>query len=81
MCSNSGREVPNQFIICTPDGNFFQSYNSIIAFRPNHGPIVLGPRWDYSATASKYRNSFLGEDTRTTRKKLNEGIYILDETL
>lgn len=32
----NGRAVPNQFIITTDKGQYFQSYESIIAFWPNH---------------------------------------------
>jgi len=31
---NTGRGVPNQFIITTPDGRYFQSYQTVIAFDP-----------------------------------------------
>ena len=34
--------------------------------------------WDYSNTTSRYRKEFLGEDTKTTRDKINKGIYIVD---
>ena len=34
MRSSSGREVANQFRIWTKEGVYFQSYRSIIAFRP-----------------------------------------------
>lgn len=80
---SSGREVENQFVITTPDGRYFQSYESIIAFIPSHnieqpGKIVLDAKyWKWSATTSKYRNQFLGEDTEATQKKINEGEYIL----
>ncbi len=36
MKSNNGREVSNQFIITTNQGQYFQSYQSVIAFWPNH---------------------------------------------
>jgi len=81
MMSKSGREVPNQFIIQCNEGTIFQSYNSIICFSPNKGPLILGPKWDYSNTTSKYRSEFLGESTKDTRDKLNRGKYILDDTL
>jgi len=37
MRSNSGNNVPNQFVISTPKGSYFQSYQSIIAFKPGEG--------------------------------------------
>ena len=33
--------------------------------------------WDYSRTTGKYRNQFLGEDIKTTRKKIKSGEYKL----
>ena len=73
----SNREVCNQFEIDTPDGTYFQSYRSIIAFRGS-GKIYLDVnKWDYSVTTGKYRNIFLGESKKETEKKIKEGIYIL----
>ena len=34
MTSGKGNEVPNQFLITTPEGIYFQSYQSTIAFKP-----------------------------------------------
>ena len=80
MTSGKGNEVPNQFVITTPEGRYFQSYQSIIAFKPYHGKIQLdGSTWDYSATTSKYRRSFLnGEGINETRAKIESGEYILN---
>ena len=73
----SGRPVANQFIIYTSEGEYFQSYDSIIAFNDN-GEITLDENtWDYSRTTSKYRNEFLGEGTAETRAKIKSGEYIL----
>lgn len=88
----SNKPVANQWIIRTDDGEFFQSYQSIIAFRPNTAGMfphadgseeredrtVLDERyWDYSTTTGKYRNEFLGEDKAETKKKIANGTYIL----
>ena len=77
----SGRPVANQFLVETNEGVFFQSYNAIIAFRPNDGgKVVLDERyWDYSVTTGKYRNEFLGEGIADTRNKINVGEYILGD--
>jgi hypothetical protein len=73
----SGGPVANQFIIYTIEGEYFQSYDSIIAFN-NNGKITLDNNtWDYSRTTSKYRNEFLGEGTAETRAKIKSGEYIL----
>tara|TARA_S200002703_G_C3584536_1_gene179514 strand:+ start:187 stop:459 length:273 start_codon:yes stop_codon:yes gene_type:complete len=79
MTSGKGNEVPNQFLITTPEGRYFQSYRSIIAFEPYHGKIQLDEStWDYSNTTSKYRRSFLnGEGINETRAKIESGEYIL----
>ena len=37
----TGNPVANQFIIYAPDGNYFQSYDSVIAFRGKDGKITL----------------------------------------
>jgi len=80
MTGRSGREVPNQIIIETEDGRYFQSYQSIIAFRPYdwQQKIVLDVnKWDYSRTTGKHRNQFLDENTAETRKKIASGEYLL----
>jgi ABC-type Fe3+ transport system substrate-binding protein len=79
MTSNSsGNPVANQFIIYASDGNYFQSYNSVIAFKGNDGKITLDNYyWDYSRTTSKYRNQFLGEGVADTRAKIESGEYEL----
>ena len=60
----------------------FQSYDSIIAVKINMDNekdyIMLDKTyWDYSRTTGKYRNQFLGEDIKTTRKKIKSGEYRL----
>lgn len=79
MEGRTGRAVPNQFEIQTSKGIYFQSYNSIIAFKPsNGGKIQLDERfWDYSATTGKYRNHFLGEGIAETRAKIANKEYRL----
>lgn len=75
----NGGKVPNQFVITTDAGEFFQSYDSVIAFKPKDGGAVQLDRatWDYSKTTGKYRNEFLGEKKAETEKKIAEGVYIL----
>ena len=76
--SNKGNTVANQFEVRTNDGVFFQSYKSIIVFIPNEGKTQLDEKYyDYSKTTSKYRNIFLGEDTKTIENKIKVGEYIL----
>jgi len=88
MQSNKGNTIANQFIIEGNDGLYFQSYNSIIAKIPYGRPIenVVNPDmkpmldvryWNYSRTTSKYRSIFLGESTKETEKRIENGEYIL----
>lgn len=77
MYSDKGNPVPNQMIIETNNGTYFQSYKSLIALRRN-GKVYLDSRyWDYSKTTGKYRNQFLGENIKETREKIKIGIYEL----
>ena len=72
----------NQFIIETRDGQYFQSYESVIAFKPFNPvkPIQLDEcKWNCSKTTGKYRNEFLGETITITRKKIVSGEYVLTE--
>ncbi len=74
----SGQFVANQFVIQTPDGLYFQSYQTVIAFLPIGGRTQLDhARWACSRTTSKYRNEFLGESTDETRQKIKDGEYDL----
>lgn len=70
--------APNQILITTEQGEFFQSYESMIAAKLETGKVLLDEEyWDYSKTTGKYRNLFLGEDKATTQKKINDGTYVL----
>lgn len=66
-------------------GSMFQSYSSNIAFIAYscgntgniHKVFIDKNKWDYSVTTGKYRNIFLGEDKKTTQKKIDSGEYKL----
>lgn len=79
METSGGGKVPNQFKVFTPDGCYFQSYSSLIAFRPiRGGQVVLDQnKWNYSKTTGKYRNQFLRETKKETEQKIKSGVYIL----
>ena len=54
--------IRNQYIIRTDDGQYFQSYHTLIAFRPVDAskPILVNKKkWDYSRTTRKYLYYFL----------------------
>lgn len=82
----SGRAVPNQLIITEEghgaNGNFikketFQSYSSTIAVVTtwkDRTDIELDEEtWDYSNTTRKYRNEFLGMNSKEIKDKINSG--------
>lgn len=87
----TGKAVANQFVIKTRDGEYLQSYESIIAFipkkinlydntceQPHDTRIQLDETyWNYSKTTSKYRSQFLGESTKETQAKIDSGEYVL----
>lgn len=94
MKTTKGNTVPNQFIIEDKGNTWFQSYQSIIALKPDlygcentintNDPmrykIQLDKNyWDYSATTGRYRNEFLGEGIAVTRAKIDSGEYILTD--
>ncbi len=80
MQSSRGNDVPNQFEIFTNEGEFFQSYSTIIAAKLNDGRLLLDERsWDYSTTTGKYRNLFLGKNKKETQELINSGsIQLVD---
>jgi hypothetical protein len=81
MTSSRGNVIPNQFIIHTPEATYFQSYQSIIVkttFEEGNRVVYLDEYyWNYSKTTSKYRNEFLGENTKEIKQKIEKGIYKL----
>lgn len=80
MVSSRGNRIPNQFLIQTDDGIYFQSYQTIIAFNPidRYEPTQLDrDKWAYSVTTGKYRNMFLGENKAATERKIASGEYVL----
>lgn len=71
-------DAKNQFIISTPEGTYFQSYNSVIAFIDKQGHVTMDKeKCDYSVTTGKYRNRFLGKDKRETEARIKAGVYTL----
>lgn len=74
----TGREVPNQFIITDNQGNeYFQSYQTVIVKRGNGETLLDKEAYNYSRTTIKYRNIFLGEDSKTVERKIKSGEYKL----
>lgn len=84
MTGRTGREVANQFIIHGKHygqiGKFFQSYNTVIAFKPSNGSSITIDNYvvkNPSKTTLKYLSQFLGHGIAETRKRINSGEYIL----
>ncbi len=79
MESRKGNVVCNQFEIVTDEGVYFQSYSSVVAFKPRgiNSYVLDESSWNYSRTTSKYRSMFLGESTQDTKAKIKSGVYIL----
>jgi len=78
MISSNGNKVANQFIIIDNDRTIFQSYDSIIAIEENGKKTLLDKdKWNCSQITGEYRNQFLGETIKETRRKIKSGEYIL----
>ena len=73
----------NQFKIYTNEGVYFQSYDSVVAFKPNSSEekIRVGVDWDYSRTTMKYVGQFLGQNTAKTRKDIKDEVILVDYDL
>ena len=79
MISNNGNEVPNQFIIKTDKGNYFQSYKTVIAFVGDNSIILDDNALNYSKTTSKYLYQFLDMKKDEILLKIGEGKIILKD--
>lgn len=75
--SPNGGKVANQFEIIDNGKRIFQSYQSIICVIENDVVTLDEYYWNYSRTTSKYRNIFLGENTKETERKIKQGVYKL----
>ena len=73
----------NQFEVYTDEGVYFQSYDSVVAFKPNNSEekIRIGVDWDYSRTTMKYVGQFLGQNTAKTRKDITDEVILVDYDL
>ena len=73
----------NQFEVYTNEGVYFQSYNSVVAFKPNSSEekIRVGVDWDYSRTTMKYVGQFLAQNTAKTRKDIKDEVILVDYDL
>lgn len=80
---NSGRAVPNQFVIKDDNKKIFQSYDSVIVEVKWHSDfceVNIGYDWDYSRTTTEYLKIFLmdevglnDEEVEQIKKELRKG--------
>jgi len=72
LSTRSGKPVPNQYIIHTSEGTYFQSYKTIIGFRPRgQGTTILDrDSWNCSVTTRKYLHIWLRGHGDITAKEL-----------
>lgn len=59
----------NQTVINTTEGMFFQSYSTLIAFKPKDGSTASVTKdWNCSATTLNYLKQFLGLNSYTKKQ-------------
>lgn len=71
----SGRAVPNQFVIKDDNRKVFQSYDSTIVevkWRTDFCEVNVGYDWDYSRTTTKYFKMFLIDEVGFTDKEVEQ---------
>jgi len=80
LLTKFGNPAPStQRVEYSKNGSTFFSYGVAIVEKSINGKITLDKsKWDYSATTGMYRNQFLGESITETRKKINSGLYALE---
>lgn len=84
LINKQGNAVKNQFIVTTVKGQYFKSYDSLIAFKPSNGDTpVLTDSWNYSATTVKHLKTFLGCSltSKQIADRIKSGSFILDNNL
>ena len=70
MTGRTGEPVINQFSIETEEGNYFQSYRTMVAFKPIGGEVILDTNaWEYSRTTTKYLRQWLDQRGRIMDKE------------
>ena len=85
--SETGKAIPNQFIITDGQTKAFKSYDSIIVEQRGAGGgfddvIIFGKNYNYSTTTSKYLNMFLKmlgykeiANSRDREKAIERGMF------
>lgn len=72
---NSGRAIPNQFVIEDDNKKIFQSYDSVIVkveWHEDFCEVNVGCDWDYSRTTTKYLKIFLMDEVGFTDEEVEQ---------
>lgn len=78
MQSREGKPWRNQYILKAEEGDYLQSYDSIVALKTTDGRVILHPEYyNYSATTAKVRDAFLGITREQFTQNMKDGKYIL----
>lgn len=78
----TGSEVANQFVISDGNTEVFQSYRSVIGrktFGADYRIELDAVYYNYSRTTAKYRNQWLGMDTKEIERKIKDGNIVLTD--
>ena len=84
LINSNGNAATNQFNIQTDKGDYFQSYQTIIAFQDRDGNTpVFSSEWDCSATTLKYLKIFLGTNLnkKEIQKCIDAGSIIVTDSI
>lgn len=75
------KEFRNAFTIFTDEGVYLQVYSTTIAFKPPDGKVILDrAAWLHGYTHyDRPRSRFLRETAKETRRKIEDGTYLLDD--
>ena len=72
----------NHMVINTEQGQYFQSYESIICFRPNNGnTITIGGHWNYGTTTKKHLCTWLNTTVKEIQQGIKDGSIIYDKEM
>lgn len=78
MLDAKGNPNKNQLLLNSKEGVYFQSYNTIIAFKGFSGEVELDYKYfNFSRTTIIYCNKFLNEKSGDILKKVQNGTYKL----
>ena len=71
----------NQYKVSVHDYTYFQSYNTIVAWKNSNGVFLRDGYWDmYSATTNKYLNEFLNTNgIAEIRDRVKQGEFIVGD--